>query len=444
MTGKPEIGLPEALVKTLHHFVPGFLPALARVTDPRDPARIVYSAQEELLVGILMFLFKVEARRNIKYQMATPALIENLQTIGEIFYPGTPFPDTLPHGCTLNYLLKRIPVKEVEGLRVEILRSLLRKKCLEGWRLMNLYYPIAVDGTGCITFSKRHCPHCLTKTYKETGQTIYYHPVLEAKLVLGNGLSLSVGTEFIENEQPDVKKQDCELKAFYRLTKRLKEDFPQLRICLLLDGIYAADPVFQLCEENRWAYLITFKEGSMPAVFAEYEALKDLSPEQTRTIDSDDRRQVYRWVNNMDYQNHSLNALECLESSKGKETRFVHLSRLQVDAGNVKMLSDQGRDRWKIENQGFNVQKNGGYGLEHAYSTNNNAMKNFYLLMQIAHIFSQLMEKGSLLRDRLRADMGSLKVFSRKLWACLTETVIDPGRLRRILGRRIQIRFETG
>ena len=107
-------------------------------------------------------------------------------------------------------------------------------------------------------------------------------------------------------------------------------------------------------------------------------------------------------------------------------------------------LKRGGRQRWTIENEGFNTQKNGGYGLEHAFSENNVAQKNFYLLMQIGHIFNQLMEKGSLLRERIRATMGSLKVFSQRMWAAMTETVIDAARLRIILGTRIQIRFETG
>jgi len=53
------------------------------------------------------------------------------------------------------------------------------------------------------------------------------------------------------------------------------------------------------------------------------------------------------------------------------------------------------------------------------------------------------MEKGSLIWDRLRNSMGSLKVFSLKLWAALTETLIDPVRLQDLLAQRIQIRFNT-
>jgi hypothetical protein len=66
--------------------------------------------------------------------------------------------------------------------------------------------------------------------------TLYYHPVLEAKLVTANGFSFSVMSEFIENVDLSADKQDCERKAFYRLAKRLKARFPRWPICLLLDG----------------------------------------------------------------------------------------------------------------------------------------------------------------------------------------------------------------
>lgn len=48
---------------------------------------------------------------------------------------------------------------------------------------------------------------------------------------------------------------------------------------------------------------------------------------------------------------------------------------------------DQGRKRkgrWKIENEGFNNQKNGIYDIEHLNSRKSNAMKNYYLLTQVA------------------------------------------------------------
>ena len=127
--------MPEALVKTIQHFAPDFLPAPARVRDPRNPERITYPIENLLLVGILSFLVKAGARRNIKYLLGIRGFIENLQKIGAVFYAETAFPDTLPHGDTLNYLLERVAVSGIEDLRTLVMRALLRGRCLERFRL---------------------------------------------------------------------------------------------------------------------------------------------------------------------------------------------------------------------------------------------------------------------------------------------------------------------
>ena len=81
--------------------------------------------------------------------------------------------------------------------------------------------------------------------------------------------------------------------------------------------------------------------------------------------------------------------------------------------------------RCNIENQGFNIQKNSGLNLEHAYSTDPDVMKAFYYLLQIAHLFLQMFEMGSLLR-RLAQEydttpvglFGSLKNMAQRLLEC--------------------------
>jgi hypothetical protein len=81
-----------------------------------------------------------------------------------------------------------------------------------------------------------------------------------------------------------------------------------------------------------------------------------------------------------------------------------------------------GRYRWKIENEGFNRQKNSGLNLAHVYSTDPEKWKVYYLLLQIAFVLVQLLERGSLLR-RLAEEVGrpfwklfgSLKNVARRL-----------------------------
>ncbi len=51
-----------------------------------------------------------------------------------------------------------------------------------------------------------------------------------------------------------------------------------------------------------------------------------------------------------------------------------------------------GRKRWKIENEGFNRQKNWQGDITHACSHDATAMKNHYLMTQISDMVKQLYE----------------------------------------------------
>jgi hypothetical protein len=176
-----------------------------------------------------------------------------------------------------------------------------------------------VDGTGVLTYSERDCAQCLTRT--QHGQTTYYHPVLEAKLVTASGWAFSLLTEFIENPGENPTKQDCELKAFYRLAARLKQRFPQLPICLLLDGLFAGGPTFALCTDYGWQYLIVLQDADLPSVEGEFRSLAPLAPTdqvQRPPTGPFKLQQTLRWVNAIAYvdsarREHTVAVLEYLE-----------------------------------------------------------------------------------------------------------------------------------
>jgi len=157
------------------------------------------------LTGLLLFVLKLGARRQIKYQLNKGNVVE---TFKRVFGYGA---EKIPHGDTLNACLSKLAPENLSNLRIPMIRGLIRKKCFEKYRLLGKYYLIVIDGTGWLSFSKRHCDQCLKKRLKN-GEVIYCHPVLEAKLILPFGMALSVATEFIENE-PFKSKQDCELNA---------------------------------------------------------------------------------------------------------------------------------------------------------------------------------------------------------------------------------------
>ena len=74
------------------------------------------------------------------------------------------------------------------------------------------------------------------------------------------------------------------------------------------------------------------------------------------------------------------------EKEKGKirTTDFQWITSLKITEKNAEKMAGIGRLRWKIENEGFNRQKNWSGDICHACSWNANALKNHYLIYQIA------------------------------------------------------------
>jgi len=295
----------------------------------------------------------------------------------------------------LDYLFRGMDPAGLAEIRTGMIHSLINARRLEDGRFDGECL-VAVDGTELHRFSNRdrpHCPHCLKQTHSN-GTTDYFHSVLEAKLVTRQGLALSMATEFIENGTREYDKQDCELKGFYRLAPELKKRFPRLPVCLLLDSLYANEKLLDICLKNSWSFYVGFKEGSIPSLYRQMLETMGKHPEQVVEGEDDDEEYTCRWACNLNYKHHKLHAVMCEVKAKsdGKRTRFVFLTDHRPDAKRIhEMINMGGRQRGKIENQGFNVQKNCGYELEKAYGCRDQALKNYYLLVQIAHCLHQLM-----------------------------------------------------
>jgi hypothetical protein len=309
-------------------------------------------------------------------------------------------------------------------------------RALDAARLQGRFV-VAADGTGYLVFRYAHCDHCLTQRHGDA--VLYMHQALEAKLLGPADTVFSLGTAFIDNRDAadtpaaagaEQRKQDCELKALRRLAAQVRADFPQVRLCLSGDGLFACGEGFQVAKDYRLAYVFTFKEGRLPAVWADFQGLLTLCPGQcVELVTPAGVRQVYRWVHGVSYTDSagrtwSFTAIQCEEIGKdGSKALWAWVTDLEVNRDTVvEVATKGGRHRWHIENQGFNTQKNSGLNLEHAYS-HGEQWAAYYYLLQIAHLLLQLVEKGSLLRQLAQAQgrrgalalYGSLKNMAQRL-----------------------------
>ncbi len=155
--------------------------------------------------------------------------------------------------------------------------------------------------------------------------------------------------------------------------------------------------------------MIRCKEGSILSTEEEYRGIADMweAEELDRQIAMEYPRKGkvrgkhhMEWISEIDCRGYKLTlpVLEIeTESEKTgkKETKtYQRLTNLRVTEKNAGEFASAGRGRWQIENEGFNLQKNIRYDIQHANSEDYNAMKRHYLLTQTADILLQLYEEG--------------------------------------------------
>lgn len=378
-----------------NHFFHSLKEWILKMEDPRNQSYTTYTQADLVYMAILKNICGQQSMREMEENFNNETCIDTLRIMS-----GDQKLDEMPHYDTLNYYLERLSPECLSELRKKMVKSLIRGKQFNRSRLLGKYWRVILDGTGLFYFKEKHCENCLVTTRKtEDGKSIklYYHKVLEAKIVLSDNIIISPGTEFIENENEDVSKQDCETDAAKRLLKRIKKEYPRLPICVQGDALYATEPMMRLCREYNWKYIFTQKDTRQKTLGESFEWIKcGEGAIRKEGICSETGAAFYaNHVEEVAGKTEVMNVYEYEYEAKDKignvsKIRFKWVTNLELNNKNIEEMVLAGRGRWKIENEGFNNQKNGLYSIEHLNSKNSNAMKNHYLLTQISDILMQI------------------------------------------------------
>ena len=378
------------------------------------------------MIRILSSIFYINSMRSTSAEFNNETVIENIGILcGEEL-------EELPYWETINDYLKRFSSDELQKVVWRLVYRLIRSRAFEDARIRGKYWQVIIDGTQLYRSRKdlgKHSLFCRKKKGTEEEYIEYYHYVLEAKIVLHEKIQVSILTEFIENDNREVDKQDCEQKGAKRLMERLKQEFPMLQICICGDSLYASEGFFKECRRKKWKYILRYKEGSIPSINQEYQVLK--IREKNRMEEAGG---VYDYVTGIDYRGESINVVEYEDLEEKKKSLFV--TDLSITGRNVKGTVERGRWRWKIENEGFNTQKNQGYHLEHRFSHDYQGMKNHYYLIQIGHMIAQIIEAWKMLWKKVKQSREQKHRLLLTAWKNrgLKESL-------RELEKKIQVRF---
>lgn len=373
------------IVKIINKYLPQLSNIIDNLTDKRNKSYIKYNMRTIIFTRLFALICGITTMNGMTRTFNTENTIKNLSVICKQNF------NEIPNWQTIQDVLEDLDIEEIRNIRKYIVKTLIRSKMFDKYRY-NGYFQVLVDATGVTCCDYNLNGNCIEKKYKSE-KTKYYKYVLEAKIVVGK-IVISLDSEWIENSiiKSDKQKQDCEINAFKRMAPRIKKD-------------------------------------RLKQIFNDFE--DDLAYENETT------EKNYFLSTKIKYKTHKLNAVRYQEYQKEKLVTFNYITNLKTNNHNIKNIIKMGRSRWKIENEGFNEQKNGTFCISHLCSRNETALKIHYYLIQIAHIIRQLLEVGSIVLREMKLQK---KEVSSHIKNDLT-TFNSTSKLNTI-GTKFQLRFD--
>lgn len=399
--------LVKELMKIIKKYFPELTSLISKLNDKRHKSYIKYNIRTIIMTRLFALLCGITTMTEINSTFNTEEAIKNLSSICNQNL------DEIPDWQTIQDTIEDLSISEIEEIRKYIVKTLIRSKMFDKYRYKGAFQ-LLVDATGLSSHNYNLNDNCLTRT--KDGKTKYYKYVLEAKLVFGN-IVVSLDSEWIENTEMNNEndKQDCEINAFKRMAIRIKKNYPKIKFILTGDALYASTPMINLCNEYNWYYIFNLKKERLKTIYEEFI--------DNVNYNNETKKENYYLSTGIEFKGNIISALRYDEIIDNKTTSFNYITNLNVTNNNIEEIVRMGRKRWKIENEGFNEQKNGTYNISHLCSRNDTALKIHYLLIQIAHIIRQLIENGSITLREMK--IKTKKEVSFQITHTLTSITID-------------------
>ena len=398
----------EELLIIIKQYFPKLTKWIDNLADTRHQSYITYDLKICLLTQILAFCSSYQSMNKIDRDFNSNIVINNINHILKTNYID------LPHKDTLINIISEIKFEELEKIQTNIIKTMIRSKMLDKYRFNGMFH-VVIDGTQLYSTQFYLGEEAITRVYnkgKENELTLYSYYVLEAKLVCGN-MVFSLASEFVENETYTDKKgnkirkfdkQDCELKAAYRLLEKINKRFPKLPILIGADALYVGKPFLKLCDSFEYDYIIRYKEEAASSIKKNFDEFKITNGKYEYQNEV-----IYGEIENGDF--YTVNVISYDEEEKDEDTgeiivtNFTYITSLTINNNNKKIIIELGRRRWKIENKGFKDQKSGVLNIKHIYTKNCNGTKNTYLIIQFAHTLLNLLNYGSVIIKSLKTTL---------------------------------------
>jgi hypothetical protein len=376
-----------------------------RIPDHRA-ANAKINLPDALMSGFAMFSLKDSSLLEFDQRRAKD---DNLKSIYGL--------KTIPCDTQMRTIVDPVSPDNLKPLFKDVVEQVRQRQVLAQLKFRG-HYLVSLDGSNYFSSTEVHCPGCLEKKSRKTGQVTYAHQALVGAIVHPDFREvIPLAPEAIV-KQDGTTKNDCERTAAKRFFRQLRQDYPDWPFIITEDALSANAPHLQELHQHNLRYILGVKEGDHAFLFETVAAAHQAG--QTTDYECRVKGVIhrFRFINqvplNASHPKLLVNFIEYWEIDGNKEQHFCWITDFTVTTANVFELMRGGRARWKIENETFNTLKNQGYHFEHNYGHGQQFLSvNLAALMLLAFLVDQVQQLASTLFQAVLKKEGS----RTQLWA---------------------------
>jgi len=394
-------------------------------TDKRTGKNTQYTMED--IVSSAFSVFYLQSPSFLAYQqeMEKANSNNNARTLFSI--------EKIPSDNHIRDLLDQEKPEKLFPIFEAVFDKLSETKRLDDFRggLGNLL--LAFDGVEYHRSNDIHCDQCKVTNHRN-GKTSYSHSMVTAVLVKpGCPHVIDLPPEFIAPQDGHAK-QDSEHAAFKRWLATHASRYAEHGVSVLGDDLYSHQPICSAVLAAKLHFIFTCKPDSHKTLYGYVEGLRNTTMldvvEVTRWTGRRREFDKYTYTTQVPLRD-SEDALQVnwcelvTTDSKGKVLyRNAFITDHTITDTNVAKIIEDGRARWKTENENNNTLKRHGYNLDHNFGHGENNLSNvFATLNLLAFLTHTLLAMTSDAYQKLRKAIGARKRFFEHI-RTLTEYIL--------------------
>lgn len=375
--------------------------------DNRTGSNKIYNIEDATLGAFSVFFTQSPSFLSFQTAMQQKKGKNNAQSLFGIL--------NIPCHNQINNLLDTVAPTYVYPVFSYIFNGLKDTGHIDAFKSYNGNLLIALDGTLYFSSKSIHCENCNQKHHKN-GTTTYSHTVITPVVVApDNNKVISLQPEFI-TPQDGHKKQDCENAAAKRWIRQYASLYKDLGISVLGDDLYCKQPLCELMLEEQLDFILVCKPDSHKTLYQYVEELEAMGTVETviekRWTGKIHQIDTYRFAQQLPLRDSedalNVNWCELITTLPDGEIIYKNAfaTNFKITKNNVAQIVEDGRTRWKVENENNNVLKTKGYHLKHNFGHGKKHLSTLMLTLNLlAFLFHTVLEitdkKYKLIRDEL-------------------------------------------